>query len=183
MFHSLKRKQLILVRHANTLTHDEFDGADFDLPLSEKWKDSVTIVSRYLRLIGLKPEMIIASPSKRTKETALLMSREFNISNVDFVDNLYNRLHHADARDSLKTLLDLIRQTPESTKVLMLVGHNDDILPVAQHLTDEWIPTMKKWSLVVLSLPEEADWKDASVGDLSMVYYLTPQFLKLEALS
>jgi phosphohistidine phosphatase SixA len=81
--------------------------------------------------------MIIASPSKRTKETALLMSREFNVSNVDFVDNLYNRLHHADARDSLKILLDLIRQTPEATKVLMLVGHNDDILPVAKHLTDE----------------------------------------------
>jgi hypothetical protein len=42
---------------------------------------------------------------------------------------------------------------------------------------------MKKGSVVVLSLPDDADWKTLKPGTLKFVYYLTPQFLRLEELA
>jgi hypothetical protein len=42
---------------------------------------------------------------------------------------------------------------------------------------------MKKGSVVVLSVPDDASWKDISEGKCEYVYYLTPQFLKIEELA
>lgn len=64
----------------------------------------------------------------------------------------------------------------------MLVGHNDDLTKFAQYLTGDGIPSMKKGSIVVLSVPEELEWKNIQKGNLSMVYYLTPHFLRMEEL-
>ncbi len=36
MYHNTKKKQLILVRHAHALESSDFDGIDFDRPLSPK---------------------------------------------------------------------------------------------------------------------------------------------------
>ena len=75
-----------------------------------------------------------------------------------------------------------VRQTPDEADILMLVGHNDDITKFARLLSDDGVPSMKKGSLVVLSLPQNISWKEISSGELSILYYLTPQFLKLEEL-
>jgi phosphohistidine phosphatase len=73
MFHNTKRKQIILVRHGKTLDFSEFNGMDFDLPLSERGKNSLSIVAKYLRLIGVKPDKLISSPSRRTLQTAEIL--------------------------------------------------------------------------------------------------------------
>lgn len=70
MFHNTKKKQIILVRHAKALELSEFSGMDFDRPLSERGESSLKFVARYLRLIGVKPDKIVASPAIRTKQTA-----------------------------------------------------------------------------------------------------------------
>ncbi|MFZ2255210.1 MAG: hypothetical protein WAW59_05860 [Patescibacteria group bacterium] len=41
---------------------------------------------------------------------------------------------------------------------------------------------MKKGSVIVLSLPEDTDWKNVKPGTLKFIYYLTPHFLRLESL-
>jgi hypothetical protein len=41
---------------------------------------------------------------------------------------------------------------------------------------------MKKGSVIVLSLPEDTDWRSVKPGTLKFIYYLTPHFLRLEAL-
>jgi phosphohistidine phosphatase len=70
MFHNIKKKQIILVRHAKSLELSEFKGMDYDRPLTENGKNSLAIVAKYLRLIGVKPDKIVSSPSRRTSETA-----------------------------------------------------------------------------------------------------------------
>lgn len=71
MFHNTKKKQIILVRHAKALELSEFKGMDFDRPLSDRGKSTLAIIARYIRLIGIKPDKILSSPSVRTKATAL----------------------------------------------------------------------------------------------------------------
>jgi phosphohistidine phosphatase SixA len=64
----------------------------------------------------------------------------------------------------------------------MIVGHNNDLTNFAKFLSNESVPSMKKGSIIVLSVPESIDWKNIKRGDLSFVYYLTPHFLRMEEL-
>lgn len=70
MYHNTKKKQIILVRHAHAMEGTDFVGSDFDRPLSDKGREHALIMTRYLRLIGVKPDCVIASPAIRTRETA-----------------------------------------------------------------------------------------------------------------
>lgn len=181
MFHSTKRKQIILVRHAKALEVTEFQWPDFERPLSEKGENSSQIVAKYLRLIGVKPNRIISSPAIRTRQTAESISSQYNIKKVDYLDSLYNGVQ-AVGRNANLIHLTIIKGTKKNVDVVMVVGHNDDLTLFAEYLTGDGVPSMKKWSIAVLALPDGVEWKNIVPGTLSMIYYLTPQFLKIEEL-
>lgn len=46
-------------------------------------------MTRYLRLIGVRPDAVIASPATRTRETAEIMCGEYNIKNIELIKDLY----------------------------------------------------------------------------------------------
>ena len=179
MYHNNKKKQIILVRHAKALELSEFSGMDFDRPLSDKLKSSLRIIAKYIRLIGIKPDRIISSPACRTKETALGISSEYPNMCIEYIDTLYNG-GSIGKRDAESIHLSLIQKIKKDATVLMIVGHNDDLTNVARYLTGDGVPSLKKGSLAVLSVPDNLEWKDIKKDSLSFVYYLTPQFLRLE---
>lgn len=181
MFHNTKKKQIILVRHAKAIELDDFNGMDFDRPLSEHGERSLAIVAKYLRLIGVKPNRITASPAKRTRQTAEWLHVEYPELKVEYIDKLYNG-GSVGKRDGDAIHLDVVTKTKKDATVLMIVGHNDDLTNFAKYLTGDGIPSMKKWSVVVMSVPDSIEWKDIKKWSLSFVYYLTPQFLRLEEL-
>ncbi len=181
MFHTQK-KQIILVRHAKALDLWEFEWTDFDRPLSERWINSNKIVAKYLRLIGVRPDRIVASPSSRTKTTAMGLAEQYRIPRVEYYDELYNGNVTAEMRDSDAIHLKIIQKTKPDSRVVMIVGHNNDLTNFAKFLSGESVPSMKKWSIIVLSVPEELDWKNIQKWNLSFVYYLTPHFLRMEEL-
>ena len=181
MFH-VQKKQIILVRHAKAVELSEFWGKDFDRPLTEKGINSNRIVAKYLRLIWIRADRIIASPSARTRSTAVDLADQYKIPKIDFYDDLYNWADGSPGRDSDSIHLKIIQKTKPDSRVIMLVWHNNDLTKFAQFLTDDGVPSMKKGSIVVLSVPEDLEWKDIQKGNLSLVYYLTPHFLRMEEL-
>ena len=181
MFHNTKKKQIILVRHAKCVDDAEFGGLDFDRPLSPHGEASLSIVARYLRLIGVKPERIFASPAKRTLETAATIASQYPWVQVEYVKDLYNG-GSAGKRDADAIYLSLVAKMKRDATLLMIVGHNDDLTNFARYLSGDGVPSMKKWSVIVLSVPDEIEWRDVKRNTLSLVYYLTPQFLRLEEL-
>ncbi len=180
MFHTQK-KQIILVRHAKAMELSEFNGTDFERPLSDRGQSSNKIVARYLRLIGVRPDRIVASPSTRTKTTADGLAEQYKIEKVEYFDDLYN-WNMVLGRDSDAIHLRIIQKTKSDSRVVMIVGHNNDLTNFAKYLSGESVPSMKKWSIIVLSVPETLDWKSVTKGSLSFVYYLTPHFLRMEEL-
>lgn len=181
MFHSTKRKQIILVRHAKALELSEFSGTDFERPLSDKGQSSSKIVAKYLRLIGVRPDKIIASPAVRTKQTAESIASQYGIDKIDFLESLYNGNQNP-SRDANLIHLVVVKNTKKSADILMIVGHNDDLTNFARYLSADGVPSMKKWAIAVLAVPGWVDWKNIVPGTLSLVYYLTPQFLRMEEL-
>jgi len=67
MLHNSDKKQIILIRHAKAVEKCDWQGSDFDRPLTSAGENSNKIVANYLRLIGIRPDHIIASPALRTK--------------------------------------------------------------------------------------------------------------------
>lgn len=181
MFHNTKKKQIILVRHAKTVEPSNFGGMDFDRPLTESGKNSLRIVSKYLRLVGVKPDKIVSSPSKRTSETAEVLCEQYTSLKVEYIKDLYNG-GSAGKRDSDSIYLNIVQKTKKDAVILVIVWHNDDLTNFARYLTGDGVPSLKKWSIAVLSIPDEIEWKDVKKETLAFVYYLTPQFLRLEEL-
>lgn len=181
MFHSTKKKQIILVRHAKALELTEFDGKDFDRPLSDKWESSSKIVAKYLRLIGVRPDRIIASPAIRTKQTAESIANQYNIKKIDYLDSLYNGVPVV-GRDANLIHLAVVKGTKRNADIVMIVGHNNDLTNFARYLSGDGVPTMKKGAIAVLAVPDGVEWRNIVPGTLSLTYYLTPQFLRTEEL-
>ncbi len=100
-------------------------------------------MTRYLRLIGVKPDCVISSPSIRTRETAEIMCEQYKIAHVGFMDDLYIG-YQSKNRDGNQIHMKRIKQTDPSVDILMLVGHNDDITKFARYLSDDGVPSMKK---------------------------------------
>ncbi len=100
-------------------------------------------MTRYLRLIGVRPDCVIASPSIRTRETAEIMCEQYKISDINFLEDLYIG-HESKTRDGNQIHLKRVKQTNTDTDILMLIGHNDDITKFARYLCDDGVPSMKK---------------------------------------
>lgn len=181
MFHNIAKKQIILVRHAKAVEKCDWQGIDFDRPLTPAWESANKIVANYLRLIGIKPERIIASPAVRTRDTARDIAKKFNIEKVEYPTELYNEWS-LPSRDSMGIHMKHVQSSKKWVETLMIVGHNPDLTEFASYLSGEAVPSMKKGSIMVLSLPDGMEWKSVAPGKLKFVYYLTPHFLRLEEL-
>lgn len=175
----MKRKQLILVRHGRAVEANEFDGLDFNRPLTERWEKEADQMAKYLRLIGVKLDHIISSPSIRTMETAKIFADRMKINDIEYNPELYNGTRSV-TDDGVKIYFQAVRNIAEKHDVVMVVGHNDDISLLGHYLTGDGVPFMKKGSVLVLSMPDDPNpWTSASSGMLEVDYYITPRFLDL----
>lgn len=143
MFCNLKKKQVILVRHAKAVERTEWEGTDFDRPLASAGENSNKIVANYLRLIGVKPDRIVASPSARTKGTAVDLAKKFSLDKVEYIADLYNE-NVSSTRNAMDIHMSIARKTKKDCNVLVIVGHNSDLSDFATFLSGESVPSMKK---------------------------------------
>ncbi len=124
------------MRHAKAVEQVDWMGADFDRPLTSEGEESNKIMANYLRLIGVKPDMIIASPALRTKETAEIIAKKFHEKVVSYQRDIYNE-DSVSSRDPIKVHLDIVKKAKKNTNILMIVGHNDDLSLFAANLCGE----------------------------------------------
>jgi len=143
MFCNLKKRQIILVRHAKAVERNEWQGEDFDRPLSSIGENSNKMVANYLRLIGVRPNRIVASPSARTKSTAIDLAKKFSLDTVDYIDDLYNE-NILPTRNAMNIHMNIVKKTKKDCDVLVIVGHNNDLSDFAAFLSGESVPSMKK---------------------------------------
>jgi phosphohistidine phosphatase len=122
-------KKLLLLRHAKSSWDDE-SLADFDRPLAPRGREAAPRMGRELARRGWLPEAVLVSPSLRTRQTWKLVAAELETKPaVKFPTSLYEAPAEA--------LLEEIRRTPDSTGVLLLVGHNPGLEDLAKALAGE----------------------------------------------
>lgn len=117
----MPERQLLLLRHAKAGSA-EAGMDDFARPLTERGVKDAAVMGRLLAAHGLVPDVTLASPARRTRETWGLVASQFEEQPPEpqFLGALY------DFGDG-KALLDAIRQHGGDATRLMLVGHNPAI--------------------------------------------------------
>lgn len=158
-------KRLTLMRHADARWKDA-DVSDLDRPLNRRGTAAAEAMARRLQELGLVPDLLLASPARRTQQTAAILARELSLPRVLCEESLYL----AGAGDLMKT----VQATGPRVAHLLLVGHN----PGVSELVRQLVPQDGKRALgpaALCSIAFEAEhWSAISAGCVKDVQRAEP---------
>jgi len=120
-------RTLVLLRHAKAVTHG--GGVDLGRALSVRGTSDATAAGTWLAQAGLHADMVVCSPSVRTRET-WQAAVEGGASATAVEED--RRVYEAGADE----LLDVLRETSSEVQVLVLVGHAPGVPALATMLAD-----------------------------------------------
>jgi phosphohistidine phosphatase len=120
--------QVILVRHAHA-EWPGYDGRDFDRPLTARGESDARAAGQAIRAAGHRPALVLASPARRTRQTAEILCEELGLAAgaLALVETLYNApgstLHW-----------ELRQRAAKAGGAVVLVAHNPGISELGRML-------------------------------------------------
>jgi phosphohistidine phosphatase len=122
-------KRLTLMRHADARWKGS-SVSDLERPLNRRGTTDAETMARRLAGRGLVPQLVLASPARRTQQTAEILAREFASAAPRVV--LDESLYLATAAELLK----MVKGTGPRITHLLVVAHN----PGVSELVDLLLP-------------------------------------------
>ena len=174
-------KRLLLLRHAKTEDINKDTPADRERVLTGRGRRDAPRVGRAMDVRGYVPDLVLCSPSTRTRQTLELAAAEFGRDvQTEFVEEIY------DARAS--ELMRLVRGLAASVLRPLLVGHNpgfEDLArslirkqdePEAKELVDALKDKFPTSALAVIDFDIE-DWSKLAPGSGELHDFIRPKDL------
>ena len=143
-------KTLTLVRHAKSSWKDH-SLADRDRPLNKRGKRDAPEMGRRIAAAGIRPSLIVSSPTVRAWTTAKIIANEIGYPR-EFLQR-DNGLYLA----SVNGILDVIVAQDPGFNNLMLVGHNPGFTDFANFLVPGLTNNMPTAGVVSVELDSD-DW-------------------------
>jgi phosphohistidine phosphatase len=168
-------RTLILLRHAkSSWDHPGLD--DFVRPLNDRGRKAAPEMGAALKRLNLKPNLILCSPSRRTRETLDLVLPFLPLPPPDirYPENLYL----AGTRD----LISQVQKITPEMNTAMIVGHNPGLHGLALALAGQG--EAQNLSLLRQKFPTAAlavltfagdDWHQAGPAQGTLTAFLTPK--------
>jgi phosphohistidine phosphatase len=177
-------RQLLLLRHAKS-TWDDAMMPDRDRPLNARGRRSATVMREAMRDLGLAPDLVLVSPSRRTMETLEMLEPWDDAPLIEPTDSLYLA--------NPVQLLAALHGVAETVRSVLLIGHNPGLHDLALSLAGDramrsggeheralaaGFPTGALAEFVV-----PGSWWDLREGGGRLVRFLTPRMLEGTGLS
>ena len=165
-------RTLVLLRHSKSVPPESMP--DLERPLSDRGQADARAAGRYLVAQGIEADLVLCSPSQRTRETWQYAAE----AGATAADVWYDRrIYDADADE----LLDVIHETPTEARTVILVGHGPGVPWLADELaldgtSPERVELTQKYptsGLAVLHLT--CRWSDLAADDADLVSYAVPR--------
>jgi phosphohistidine phosphatase len=118
-------RQLLLLRHAKS-SWDNKAMPDEDRPLSPRGRRAAAAMRQAMRELGLAPDMVMLSPSRRTRETLEALEPWDDAPLIEPMEVLYLA--------TVGQLLAVLRGVPETVRSVLLIGHNPGMHELAVRL-------------------------------------------------
>lgn len=158
-------KNLYLIRHAKS-SWDQQGLRDFDRPLNGRGLETAPLMAQLLLRNGIKPDLLIASPAKRTLATARFFADAFGIdeSEIRHEQDLY--------LPSTPELLYIIKNLPNDKHTIFLFGHNPGLTHLANMFTASYIDNVPTCGVVHIQA-EINSWENLSEasGAVARTYF------------
>ena len=169
-------KRLYLLRHAKAVPADPALD-DHARELTVRGMHDASAIARYIRKNGFAPELVMASTSARTRQTAELVLREIE-ARAEYREVLYLA--------EPGKILGLIQAAPQTISGLMVVGHNPGLEDLATRLAREPVRRKERARRDVLEekFPTAAlaildfdigKWRDISPGEGKLADFVRPK--------
>jgi phosphohistidine phosphatase len=165
-------RTLVLLRHSKAVPPESMP--DPERPLSDRGRADARAAGRYLVAQGIEADLVLCSPSQRTRETWQFAAE----AGATAADVWYDRrIYNADSIE----LLDVVREAPSEARTVILVGHAPGVPWLADELaldgtSPERAELTRKYptsGLTVLHLT--CRWADLSADDADLVSYVVPR--------
>lgn len=140
---------------------------DFLRPLNERGLKDAPIMAKILKNQDIKPDLIICSPSTRTKQTL-----EYFIKELDYKDEVVFEKSIYEA--PFENLLKVIKNVDDKNKIVFLVGHNPSICHLTNYLVDENFENIPTCSIVEINF-DTKEWEDISKKNSKLISFIYPK--------
>ena len=169
-------RQLLLLRHAKS-SWDAAGAPDFARPLNPRGRAAAAAMRTAMAGLGLAPDQVLVSTSKRTLETLEALEPWDETPLVEPMDSLYL----APATGLLQALQDL----QPTVRSVMVVAHNPGLHELAVLLMDNASPGSTDVRRLQEGYPSgalaefvvAAPWADLAEGGGRLVRFLCPRDL------
>jgi phosphohistidine phosphatase len=170
-------KTVTLFRHAKSGEKDNPNLDDFDRPLSGRGLKAAPKMGAAIRDRKIEPDLVLCSPSVRTRQTLSLASPEAwdEPPEVRFEEALYEA--------SAQAMFKVMRQLKNGVSHVMIVGHNPGLQELAVALTPPGSGAREEFkeklpTAAVLSLDfDVARWAKLQPATGQLRLYITPNML------
>jgi phosphohistidine phosphatase len=154
-------RELLILRHAKS-AWDTDAPSDYERPLSKRGRKAAPRVGRYLNQQGLIPDFVISSPATRARQTVIAVCEEMDIDSdrITWDERVYGAW--------TSTLFEVLRQSPEQARRVMIAGHNPGLEMLLLELCDEQLRIANDGKLMptaaVAQLEINSSWSDLNRG-------------------
>jgi phosphohistidine phosphatase len=147
-----ERRRLIAMRHAKS-SHDSDAPTDHDRPLNKRGLRDAPRIGEHLAAAGWTPDYILASDSRRTRQTLEGLLQTFG-------EKTPQRLHAALYAGGYDELLSVARTIPATAETILALGHNPGWEDLVQVLSGQSI-VLKTSTCALMVLPGTFTWAEA----------------------
>ncbi|MFI5731451.1 SixA phosphatase family protein [Kribbella sp. NPDC051587] len=165
-------RTLVLLRHSKAVPPESMP--DLQRPLADRGRADAAAAGRYLVAQGIEADLVLCSPSQRTRETWQYAAE----AGVTATDVWYDRRIYSAGTDEL---LDVLHDTPAEARMVIMVGHAPGIPWLADELaldgtSPERVELTQKYptsGLTILHLT--CRWADLAADDADLTSYVVPR--------
>ncbi|MDY0179714.1 histidine phosphatase family protein [Aliarcobacter skirrowii] len=162
-------RELILIRHAKSDWSNPLLD-DFERPLNKRGEKNAPFMAKILKKEIQKPDLIISSPSFRTKLTLEYFLKEFEYKGeVIFEKSIYEAPY--------LNLLKAIKNIDDKYKTIFLIGHNPGLNDLANFLLGSFEDNIPTSGVLKIDFDTNS-WKNISKDNSKLIFFKYPKMFE-----
>ena len=159
-------KELILIRHAKSSWSNPL-LEDFERPLNKRGAKNAPFMAKILKQKELNPDLIISSPSKRTKDTLDFFIKEFDYKReIIFEESIYEAPYI--------NILKVIKNIDDKHKTIFLFGHNPGFNDLTDFLLGRFEDNIPTCGVLKINFDTNY-WKNISKDNSKLIFFNFPK--------
>ncbi len=160
-------KKIYLIRHAKSSWKEE-GKSDFERGLNKRGKSDLKYMAKRLKSFDVMPDLILSSPAKRAKKTAIEIAKiiGYDTDDISFQDCLYDSSY-----DSYMYLLESLNDKYDS---IFIIAHNPTITEAGERLSGAILTNMPTCSIVCIEFDTNS-FKEIKEGNGKVLFFDYPK--------